>query len=309
MNKITYAIFLVLTVIFISMSVVKAWYWSPVSYDAIAGYDLYGKLIAEGENPYETPFDGVGNRGKIPPLIPVLLAIFKITGLNSQLLMSVILIATCLLLYLNIKNKTHAIIAVFLTVITPEFLAFSSIVNTNTAVALFVLGGVIYMFKEEMKNIHISIIFFSLAVLCRSDAVVFVVIAFLFKDSRILLALIPFAIWQVYIGGAGVFGFPTFEKLGILAHGMLNYAINMEGFGVLFIAFFGVLLFRRHNREQIDLMWLIIALFIGNAFLYLCLDPVIMGASYEHIINASFKRSLFVFVPLIWYYVWNKNED
>jgi len=151
MSRAIYIIFLVLVIAFVGMSIIKAVYWPAVSYDSVAGYDLYGKLIAEGVNPYklESIQEGVGNRGKIPPLIPTGLALFKIVGLNSQLLMSLILLTTCLLLYFNIKNKTHAIIAVFLTVVTPEFIAFSSIVNTNTAVALFVLGGVIYMFKED----------------------------------------------------------------------------------------------------------------------------------------------------------------
>jgi len=307
MNRAIYIIFLVLVIAFVGMSIVKAWYWPAVSYDGIAGYDLYGKLIAEGVNPYklESIQEGVGNRGKIPPAVPLGLALFKTIGLNSQLLMSIILVATCLLLYFNIKNKTHAIIAVFLVVVTPEFIAFSSIVNTNTAVALFVLGGVIFL----NKNVWLSIIFFSLAVLSRSDAVIFILIAFLFKDSRILLALIPFAMWQAYmLSGSGVFGFPTFGNLQILGHSILEQFLGMQKFGITFIAFFGVALFRRHNRKQVDLVYLIIAFFAGNALLYLCLNPEVMGSSYQHIINASFKRSLFTFVPLCWYYVWRIDD-
>ena len=307
MNKTIYTIFLVLVIAFVSMSIVKAWYWPAVSYDAIAGYDLYGKLIAEGVNPYKLEYiqEGVGNRGKIPPLIPVGLALFKTIGLNSQLLMSVLLVVTCLLLYFNIKNKIYAIIAVFLVVVTPEFIAFSSIVNTNTAVALFVLGGVIYL----NKNTWLSIIFFSLAVLSRSDAVIFVLFAYPFqerhKDARLLLALVPFIMWQAYIlGGTSVFGFPSYANFEILWHGILNQFMGLQMFGITFLAFPAVLLFRHHNPEQLRLAYLIIAFIMGNALLYLCLDPEIMGASYQHIINASFKRSLFTFVPLIWYYVW-----
>ena len=160
-----------------------------------------------------------------------------------------------------------------------------------------------------MKNIHISILFFSLAVLTRSDAVIFILIAFLFKDSRILLALIPFAMWQAYmLSGASVFGFPTFENLQILGHGILEQFMGMQKFGITFIAFFAVLLFRHHSKEQFNLTYLIIAFFIGNALLYLCLHPEVMGSSYQHIINASFKRSLFTFIPLIWYYVWRIDD-
>ena len=149
MNKAIYILFLILVIILISVSVFKAGYWYPSSYDAIAGYDLYGKLIAEGENPYTMGLEGVGNRGKIPLLVPLGLAFLKSMRWNSQLLMSIILIATCLLFYINIKNKTYAIAGVFLMLMTPEFIAFSSIVNTNTAVALFVFAGVIYLFKED----------------------------------------------------------------------------------------------------------------------------------------------------------------
>ena len=157
-----------------------------------------------------------------------------------------------------------------------------------------------------MKNIHISILFFSLAVLSRSDAVIFILIAFLFKDSRMLLALIPFAMWQAYmLSGASVFGFPTFENLQILGHSLLEQFLGMQKFGITFIAFFAMVLFRRHNKDQLKLAYLIIAFFAGNALLYLCLNPEIMNSNYQHIINASFKRSLFTFVPLCWYYVWN----
>ena len=152
MNKTIFVIFTILVIILISASVFKAWYWPACSYDGIAGYDLYGKLIADGKNPYtydEGIQKAVGNRGKIPPLVPLGLAFLKSMRWNSQLLMSIILIATCFLFYVNVKNKTYAIAGVFLMLMTPEFIAFSSIVNTNTAVALFVFVGVIYMFKED----------------------------------------------------------------------------------------------------------------------------------------------------------------
>jgi len=310
MNKTIYTVFLVLVIVLVSASFFKAWYWPPASYDAVAGYDLYGKLIADGVNPYgfKEIHESAGNRGKIPPLIPVGLAVFHSSYQNSQVLMSLILIATCLLFYFNIKNKTHALAGIFLMLMTPEFIAFSSIVNTNTAVALFIFAGVIFLDKQ----VWLSVVMFSLAVLTRSDAIIFVGIAFLFTDRRMLIAVIPFVLWQVYLYLVGLpptsmLAFPSYEKLNILLPKILEYMFYPQLFGITFIAFIGVLLMKRHNEKNLRLAILIVVFFLGNVFLYLCLDPIGMGSSYEHIINASFKRSLFVFVPLCWWYVWMKS--
>ena len=162
------------------------------------------------------------------------------------------------------------------------------------------------------KSLYISAVFFGLACLTRSDSIIFVLIAIpLVKKEYLkfsIISVLPFLLWNLYLHIVGlnsdVFGWPTMEKLEILRVGMVKLMFGMTWFGVTFYAFIGIFLHRLYDRKQLRLGLLIIAMFVGNAVLYLCLDHTKMGASYEQIINDSFRRSLFTFVPLCWFYVW-----
>ena len=106
MNKIVSVILLILIIFFVSASVYKAIYWPPTSYDAIAGYDYIGKMIAKrgfDKTIWLTP--GLNNRANIPPLIPLMLALCYVIGVNSQVIMSVFLVGLVIMFYKSLEEK------------------------------------------------------------------------------------------------------------------------------------------------------------------------------------------------------------
>jgi len=76
MQQIISILLLIIIILFISANVIKAIYWPPSSYDAIAGYDFIGKMIAKrGFDRTIWLTSGLSNRANIPLLVPLLLAL------------------------------------------------------------------------------------------------------------------------------------------------------------------------------------------------------------------------------------------
>ena len=163
------------------------------------------------------------------------------------------------------------------------------------------------------KNIYISAICFGLAVLIRSDAIVFIIIAILFTGRNYLkfslISVTPFILWQIilkyWIGlDSDVFSFDLNRNLLTFSYGIrLLFSFSM--YGITFWAFMIAALFGQNRKGLL----LIVVWWIGITIFYGFLDPGKMGASFESVMTASYKRIIFTFVPLAWWYVGRQYES
>ena len=326
-------------------SIAKSLYWPTAAYDNIAGYDLMAKVMAnEGEiknslfEINDAPILGSAKRIIYPPLVAGSFAIAYLNDLSTSKLMSSLFFLTFVIIFYALLKKytgsTSSILFTFFLVITPEMFAFTSLSTTNIPTAVYASLAIIYLFvwldKNEKQYLIISAILMALASWCRSDSIIFsfaglTIIFFKIIKSKnwsnlVVFSLISFSTfiaWNIYLKlnlnvEQSVFvPYPFFDysKLIEILTRVQNLIFNLNLFGVTFFAFIVVILLnlKNINKDKFS-QFLILTLLSWGFYTFLFyqmdnskMDPV------KSMINASYRRGLFVFVPLIWFYIANNT--
>lgn len=340
--NLVWLIFALLVVVLVYGSVSKSLFWPTSAYDNVAGYDLMGKVMAaEGaiqNSLFEVdnvPISGLGNRAKYPPLVASSFAFAYMCGLETSKIMTSMFFISFVILFYGLLKKfttdTAAIFFTFFVIISPEYFAFTSLSTTNIPTAFYAAGALIYLYlylKEERADyLIIAALLMGLTSWARSDSLVFnmagfFVLIYHFRKNLlrkelllyVLLTFLPFLSWMVYSNiyirlDQDVFVNNIFwdsDKFAFIMSWVKILIFSTGLYGISFYIFFIVIgLNIRHIKqdESTKLLFIIFLTWVFYTILFYQMDPVKMGSSLKHIMEASYKRGMFPFIPLVWYYV------
>jgi Dolichyl-phosphate-mannose-protein mannosyltransferase len=340
--SLVWILFLVLTVIVTYGSFAKSLFWPTSAYDNVAGFDLMGKVMAsEGKihnSLFEingTPIDGSARRLIYPPLVSGSFAYAYLFGLHtSKIMTSLIFVFFVIAFYSALRryaNRTNSMVFTFFTVVTPEMFAFSSLSTTNVPFAIYSSLGLVYLYfwvdKREVKDLLMASVMIGLSGWARSEGIICVGVgslAVLYTSVRSrnwkhfivynVIALAAFLSWNIYVKlkfniDQSVFvphPFWDYEKLSAIVGWVKNLITDTNLYGISFYVFVIMILVNAKNlyeRDQsLNFLILILAAFLLYTFLYYQMDNTKMN-SLDVMMKTSYRRGLFFFIPLIWFFV------
>jgi hypothetical protein len=230
------------------------------------------------------------------------------------------------------RFATHLISAIvtLLMIITPEMLAFSSMSGTNYNHAVFASLGIIYFIVWYYKKIP-SALWISASLLMANNWVRSEGIAFIGAACVILLfwcirqkqygklfifgalCVFPFLFWNIFLRfnhleSENVFIFKLFyddAKLSDMKREIWELFKSTTFYGITFILFLIILIsnvisiFKR--KDHAVTLLLILLSWIFYNILFYQIDYV--WDSLLNVLRYSYKRFLFSFVPLLWFYI------
>jgi len=333
--------FFILICILIYASVSKSLYWPTNAYDNVAGYDLMGKVMAaEGKinnSLFEinnSPILGSSKRIIYPPLVSGGFAFAYLFGLETSKLMTslffVFFVFSFYSLLLKYSNKTNAIIMTFFTIITPEFFAFTSLSTTNIPFACYSSLGFISFYiwfdKKDIKYLFLSSILIALSSWVRSEGIVFVFIFSLIllynliKNKKwkyfLIFSIIGyslFIVWNLYlklnfvVEQSVFFPYPfwDYNKIHSIFIWMKNLYFSTNYYGIAFYVFFIFIILNFKNvikEKDWKYLFMFFLVLIFYTFLFYQMDNSKMD-SLNSMMRNSYRRGLFAFIPLLWFYI------
>jgi uncharacterized protein with PQ loop repeat len=321
---------------------VKGLYWPVSEYDSLTGYDLMGKMIAqEGTLNVEIFRASRSNTYEIarfiyPPLTASSFGLGYVFGNEyaSKLVMLSLFFGFLVSFYGLLRKTvqdTWAIAITFFVMITPEMFSHASLGLTNLPNAIYTSLSIIcliYWFNTIDRNYYfLSLLLLIFSVWSRSDSIVFIAgvgLAFVFqfifkkewKDGLVYLAIvcIPFVAWTLFIKfnvGANAsdffvkYLFWDAEKFSTVYGKAIDLMLgNGQLYGITFYVFI-VLLALNIFEIVINKNYLIIITLSSwflYTFLYYQMDYNFAGSMNAYL-NASYKRGIFNFVPLVWFFI------
>ena len=335
-------VFFLVTITLVYGSVSKSLFWPTSAYDNVAGYDLMGKVMAaEGKidnSLFEIdnkPILGSAKRIIYPPLVPGSFAFaYLFNNETSKIITSMLLIFFIIAFYAFLRKytvPTNAVIFTFLMLITPEMFAFTSLSTSNIPFAIYASLGMISFFhwfdKKDNKYLILSSLLITFSSWSRSEGIVF---AFIFSSilfyysyknkywiNNLLMSLIAFSsflVWNIYVKihfevNQSVF-FPylfwDYDKVAVILKWVkqLVFSTNMYGLTFyLFLLFVAInFIIKINDKKNIKLLFIIISTMGLYTFLFYQMDNSKMD-SINSMMKASYRRGIFAFVPLVWYYM------
>jgi len=319
----------------------KCLFWPIAEYDSMTGYDLMAKMIAkEGSfntSIFQYPFSNAYEIARFiyPPLVASGFAYFYLFGaLNAKIYTLCLFVSFVLAFYGLLRKKTSDTVSIFITLlmlVTPEMFSHVSLGLTNLPNAIYTSLSFICLFYwlESRSNSYYiaSLLLMAASMWSRSDSIVFVAgygLVFLFdyfKTKEWLKPLIyvvscffVFMIWNLFIKiNVGANSSDFFVKYlfwdGVKFGQIFSKAFDlMLGSGTLYgITFYVFVIFLALNIvdivRKIDLLVVFtVSTWLLYTFLFYQIDYGFAG-SIEAYLNASYKRGLFNFVPLAWFFV------
>ena len=180
--------FFILLAYLLFISVWKCFYYPNIPFDTMVGSDMVAKAaVMEGTldnsifNDFLPQISTLSNQPYYAPFTMLMQVIFlALGGLFGKVWLSVLVIAFWLFLYFELRHYIHPILAGILIIIafySPEMFAYTYLVQTDYANAIFFVAGV-SMFnrylKEEGKGYFwAAAILFGLATWTRTETVFF----------------------------------------------------------------------------------------------------------------------------------------
>jgi hypothetical protein len=319
----------------------KALFWPTVSFDSITGYDFVGRIIAAEGKVNTSMFDAAlpyySIRSGYPLFVSGSFAYAYLAGFDSSKIMSVILILSTVLMYYAFLKRfvghTWSMLFTLLFISTAEYIAMSALSLSNVPHTLLAVSAVLAVFIwVESKDKHYLILgalLMALNVWARSDGVVFILgtgFALLipalkqgtWKPVLIFgfLSSIPFFAWQLYkkqvlnISNSEVFvkeiTFDT-DKLNHMIDLIAGLFSNTQYYGIaMFIIPIGILLnYKTLTTRHFHLLLSIVVSLLIYTSLYYFMDnrSEEFGYSLKAMINSSYKRGMFAFIGLGYFYV------
>jgi hypothetical protein len=319
----------------------KAFYWPTLEYDAVAGYDLMAKAIAYDGKLNNSLFEYIRssreyNRILYPPFVASTFAYGYIFGLKTAKLITLMHFGAFLLVFYAFIskeiNRTGAILFTLAMMVTPEYFSHAAMALTNLPNAINTATGLISLYfwisKREKRYFYISVIMIAVNNWTRADAIVFSVASagILLLDAiknktwkefiiHPLITIIPFFAWSNYItkvlhaeSSTGYFVKHLFwdsHKIGEIASYLNTYLVKgTDLFGLTFILLFILCCINAVHWKQSAHLFLLLSFvaWFMYTFIYYQMDNVSFD-SLDFVMKASYKRGLFCFVPLAWYYI------
>lgn len=319
----------------------KALFWPTVSFDSITGYDFVGRIIAAEGKINSSMFDAelpyYSIRSGYPLFVPGSFAYAYLAGFDSSKIISVLLIISTAFMYYALLRKflghTWSMLFTLLFLSTAEYIAMSALSLSNVPHTLLAVSAVLLIFiwneSKEKHYLILGTVLMALNVWARSDGVVFIIgtaCALILPAVKhrewkpilffVFFSSLPFLVWQSYkqqvlhITNADVFvkeiGFDS-QKLDQMIDLIVGLFSNTQYFGiVMFVVPIGIVLnYKTITTKYFHLLVAVAISILVYTSLYYFMDNKSeeFGYSLKAMINSSYKRGMFAFVGLGYFYV------
>jgi hypothetical protein len=325
-------------VVVVVMNVTKTMYYPTFDTDSVRGYNLLGMAFAhEGtiKNLSLSNGGGMFFYHTYQPLSQLAYAYVYMLGTEtSKVINALIFISFALAFYGALRRfaaPTLTALTTFFVLITPEMLGFSSMSGTNFNHAVYASLGIMYFAAWYYKKIP-SLLWVSAALLMlnnwtRNEGVVFIGAAgcillwHSIKQKQYkqlitfgVLCLCPIAFWNIFLAVHHL----TLEQPAMIPHLFWDkekattilrevwILFNTSTYyGVSFVLFFFVLLSNvwAIYKKQDHVVTLLLIILSWLFYTILVYQINYYWDSILNVLHYSYKRFLFSFVPLVWFYI------
>jgi len=339
--KLVWLFFFILTCFLLYGSVSKCLYWPTSAYDNVTSFDLMGKVMGIEGKIYNSLFEvdgvavrSVGTGADYPPLVAGNFAFAYSFGSATSKIMSALLFVFFVIAFYSLLvkyiNKTSSMIFTFFMIIAPEMFAFTSLSTSNIPFMIYTASAIITLFiwfdKKEKKYLFISSILMFFSTWARGEGIAFFGVAFVmllfdsiknknWKELLIYSSIVLFSIisWNLYLKFTIEITqnrfithlFWDYSKFLKILTGVKTLITNTNLYGISFYMFFLVFLLNIKNlfKDKIHLVIMILLSLSAYSSLFYQIDNEVQRASIESLMMSSYKRGLFTFIPLIWFYI------
>ncbi|MDR2120940.1 MAG: hypothetical protein LBP64_08745 [Tannerella sp.] len=323
------------------MNITKTMYFPTFDTDSVRGFNLIGMAVAHegtikdlslytGENFQESKNVAIA----YTPLSQLGYAYVYMLGAETSKIFNALIFVSFIFAFYGVTGRfvTHTLAALttFFVIITPEMLGFSSMSGINFTHALYASLGLLFFvawyYKKIPSFLWLAAVLLMLNNWTRNEGLAFIGAACCllcfqsiktkqYRDFILftVLCLFPFVFWQVFLKinhmemEQAIIPKPYWdgEKMATIGREMWALFGNPVYYGFTFAAFLIVLLsnvwhiFKK--RDQVVSLLLIFLAWLFYTILIYQIDYV--WDSLENVMRYSYKRFLFSFVPLLWFYV------
>ena len=276
-----------------------------------------------------------------PPLVAGSFALQHMCGEMSPKIMPVLFLISLLFSFYGcvryFTTGTAAIIATAFLAITPEMFAHASLALTNLPNAAYasmaILSFFIWTQRKEQSWLYLAAIVMALTLFSRSDSIVFsmAVMDWLTyysiknKDYKTIfiygaIANSLFIAWTLYLrmflgsNSSDLFEKSLFwdpdklDKILTYVGQFIVWDTQLYGIGFWMLYFFLLLNLAMHlfkikkwNNDLSVFVFVSLASWVLYTFLYYQMNYIV--TTMDNFMTASYKRGMFCFVPLAWFYV------
>lgn len=276
------------------------------------------------------------------PLTQLSYAYVYLLGMETSKIINALMFISFVLAFYGVLRRFAtpllSIIVTFLCVLTPEMLAFSSLSGTNYIHAIYASLGIIYVVvwwydKKETSLLWISAALLAGNIWTRNEGLAFIGAACLvllyhairsreYKRFFIYttVCVFPFIFWHIFLKfhhleSTNVIIFRPFydqAKLSVIFNEMWILLKSTQFYGITFLLFLLTVISNIWNIYKRKDHTVILILIVVSWFIYTILVYQVdyLWDSLENVMRYSYKRFLFAFVPILWFYiVSNKNTN
>lgn len=314
-------------------------YWPITEYDSVTGYDFMAKMIAAEGKLKVSLFDFstdalVISRFIYPPLVATSYSIPYLCGMALSKIMPIVFFVSLLFAFYGTlrvyTTHTASIIVTALMAVAPEMFSHAALPLTNLPNAAYASLAIIifYIWTDKRTNawLYLSAAFMAFTLFSRSDSIVFaaatlaIMAWIVFKERNFAdiikygtISLSLFVGWMLYLkfvirSNSSDFFIKTLfwdgERLDKITGYILDFMVwETQFYGITFWMFFLLLILNVKYWKYDLTKFLIVTILAWLAYTFLYYQMDYKVASLDMFMKASYKRGMFCFVPLAWYYV------
>jgi hypothetical protein len=324
------------------INVVKTMYFPTFDTDSIRGYNLIGKAVEhEGTlkalSLFTEPNYSMTHAASYmayPPFSQLSYAYVYMLGAETSKIVNALIFSSFILLFYGVLSRfaTHLLTAIvtLFAVVTPEMLGFSSMSGINFTHALFASLGILYFitwyYKKIPSFLWLSAVLLMLNIWTRNEGPAFVAATcciLLWHSVRnkqykqlviySALCLFPFVFYTLFlkvhhlVSESVLISHPFWDgkKLSSILREEWALISSIIHFGFTFVACFLIFLSNLRNiyKHRDQVITLVILLFVILFCTILIYQLRLVWDSLEAIMRHSYKRLMFTFVPIAWFYI------
>ncbi|MDR1593299.1 MAG: hypothetical protein LBS43_02285 [Prevotellaceae bacterium] len=325
------------------MNIAKTMYYSTFDTDSVRGFNLIGMAVAhEGTIKNLSLYTGANFQPMThnlymtyTPLAQLGYAYLYMLGAETSKIFNALIFISFIFSFYGVTSRfatrTLTALTTFFVIITPEMLGFSSMSGTNFTHALYASLAILYfiawyykknpsflwlaaallMLNNWTRNEGLAFIGAAVCVLCWES----ITVTKQYKKLILFtaLCLFPFIFWQIFLKVnhleiAQLIIFKPYwdsEKASLIGREMWILFKSSTFYGFTFIAFLLVLLSNVwHIFKKSDHLVTIILILLSWLFYTIMVYQIdYVWDSLDNVMKYSYKRFMFSFVPLLWFYV------
>ncbi|MDR1896278.1 MAG: hypothetical protein LBR10_05760 [Prevotellaceae bacterium] len=324
------------------MNVAKTLYYPTFDTDSVRGFNLIGMAVAnEGTirglslfNDANYAMRGAGSYITYTPLTQLSYTYMYLLGFETSKMSNALFFISFIPVFYGIVSRfaTHTLAALttLLTIITPEMLGFSSMSGTNFIHAVYASSGILFFvtwyYKKTPSFLWIAAMLLMLNNWTRSEGLAFIGAAcclLLWNSIKIKryktlvlftgLCLFPFVFWNLFlkiynleaVNAVILKPFWDSGKITVIITEMWQLFKAGAYYGISFVLFLIVFLsnIRAIVKKQDHAVSLLLLLFSWIFYTILIYQVDYIWDTLENVMRYSYKRFLFSFIPLLWFYI------